>query len=81
MDLDDGWWVVMMVGMLLFWVLVVLAIFWLGREIAGRRGSAQETTAADPVATLDQRLAAGDISVEEYRERRALLTGSGTAER
>lgn len=37
MYMDDGWWIVMMVGMFLFWTVAVLAIVWLVRELAPRR--------------------------------------------
>lgn len=74
MDWDGGWWV-MMVGMLIFWALVVVGIVWLVRELSGRGGRAgQEPSALD---LLDRRLADGTISPEDYRERRAILTGTG----
>jgi uncharacterized membrane protein len=34
---------------------------------------------ADPLAILDRRLAEGQISVEEYEQRRKTLTASGQA--
>jgi len=34
--MGDGWWAVMMIGMLLFWALVALAVVWEG--ISKRRG-------------------------------------------
>lgn len=61
-----GWfgWVVM-VG---WWVLVIAGIVWLVRTVAGQpdsRGSARRV--------LDERFAAGELSVEEYQERRRAL--------
>jgi len=65
-------------GMLLFWGLVIVGIVWLVREVAGPRhyssGSGSHR-GPDPLATLDHRLAAGEISPDEYRERREILTG------
>ena len=77
MDLDGGWWIVMGIGMIVFWALVILGIVWLVREFAhpreARPGPARSDS--DPLAILDRRLAAGEISPEEYRERRAMLRG------
>jgi putative membrane protein len=71
-DFGSGWWVVMLVGMLIFWGLVILGAVWLVRELVhGRARSGSET----PLGLLDRRFAAGEISAEEYRERKAVLTG------
>ena len=81
MDFNGGWWIVMGLGMILFWGLVILGIVWLVREVAGS-GHASPGRASDrppdPLATLDHRLAAGEISPDEYRERRAVLRGDGS---
>lgn len=82
MDFDGGWSIVMGLGMVLFWGLIFVGIVWLARELAGPRhdGSGSDPhRGADPLATLDHRLASGEISPEEYRERRELLTGKGPA--
>lgn len=70
MDLDSGWWVVMAIGMALFWGLVILGGIWLVRELVHRRGHEP-----NPLELLDRRLAEGTISPEEYRERREILAG------
>ena len=80
MDLDGGWWIVMGIGMIVFWALVILGIVWLVRELAHPREARPATSDPDPFdpdpfAILDRRLAAGEISPEEYRERRAMLRG------
>jgi putative membrane protein len=72
--MDGGWWVVMMVGMVLFWGLVILGIVWLVRELAGR--GARLGREPDALELLDRRLADGTISPEDYHERRAILTDS-----
>lgn len=79
-DLDghhmgDGWWVLMVLGMALFWGLVILGGIWLVREVVGRRGREP-----DALELLDRRLADGTISPEDYRERRNILTGSPSGE-
>ena len=71
MDWDGGWWIAMAIGMVLFWGLVILGIVWLVRELSGARARSE----TDAVAILERRLAEGTISPEEYRERRAILTG------
>lgn len=71
MDWDGGWGVVMIVGMVLFWALVVAAVVWVVRELATRPRSAED----DPLRLLDRRLADGTISPEDYARRRAILTG------
>lgn len=69
--MDDGWWVVMVIGMAIFWGLVILAGIWLVRELAHRREHAPD--APDALQLLDRRLAEGTISLEDYHERRAIL--------
>ena len=32
-DIGTGWWIVMMVGMVVFWGLVILGVIWLVREV------------------------------------------------
>lgn len=77
MDWDGGWWILMALGMVLFWGLVIAGIVWLVREVGSHRDSA---THPDPLAVLDHRLADGSITPEEYRERRAILTGKDPGE-
>ncbi len=74
-DWGAGWWILMAAMMVVFWGLVILGVVWLIRAVSpgqhhGHSGSASEV--------LDRRLASGDISPEEYRQRRELLRGQGT---
>lgn len=71
-DVGAGWMIVMMLGMVLFWGLVVIGVVWLLREAIGRGHHGAD---ADPLAILDRRLAEGHISVEEYEQRRKTLSG------
>jgi putative membrane protein len=74
-DWGAGWWIVMMLGMVLFWGLVIGGVVWVVHELTRRRdGSPQEPT---PLGLLDRRLASGDIGIEEYKQRRSLL-GNGS---
>lgn len=70
MDWDGGWGVVMIVGMILFWALVIAALAWIVRElVTGPRGGG-----GDPLRLLDRRLADGTIDPEDYARRKAILT-------
>lgn len=78
MDLNGGGWVLMTLGMIAFWGLLIFAVVWVVRETG--RGSAStavpgaDAGAQEPAAILDRRLAEGDLSVEEHRERRRALS-------
>ena len=76
-DAGAGWWVVMMVLMVLFWAAVIFGILWLVRGGFERR-SGPRTEA--PVDVLERRFAEGAISVDEYQTRRELL-GNGASQR
>lgn len=70
-DIGVGWMIVMMLGMVLFWGLIVVGVVWLLREAIGR---SHHPATLDPLAILDRRLAEGQISVEEYEQRRKTLS-------
>jgi putative membrane protein len=63
-----GWWIVMMLGMVLFWAGVIVLIIWLARgATAGRWASAGGIAAREtPREILSRRLAAGEITADEY---------------
>lgn len=71
---DVGWggWLVMALFMVVFWGLVIYAVVALfrGSATSSRSGSADP---ADPRRILDERLARGDIQVEEYQARKDAL--------
>ena len=83
---DPGWgaWLVMAGGMLAFWGLVMLAVVSLFRSQESGAGTAPVPVAAPPPerpvsaaeCVLEDRLAAGAITVEEFRVLRAELTTS-----
>lgn len=82
MDWDGAWPTLMMLAMILFWVLVLAGLFWAVKTYAERPPGGGGATAESkpPVAILDQRLAEGAITVEEYESRRRVLTGAPTGE-
>lgn len=65
--------IAMMLGMVLFWGLVIVGVVWLLRETIGR---GHHRPGDDPLAILDRRLAEGQISVEEYEQRKKTLVAS-----
>ncbi len=67
-----GWmWLVVIAGLVAIWVVVVIGVR------AMTRGTEPKGPAAEaPLAILDRRLAAGEISIEEYHQvRRTLIDG------
>ncbi len=69
-----GWWLLMALGMLLFWGLVAAVVVWLIRDRGRQRPASDEP----PLEILKRRLATGEISVEEYEQRRRLLAVEDT---
>ena len=73
-DIGTGWWIVMMLAMVVFWVAVIAGIVWLVRTAAAgatpRPVSARER--------LDERLANGEIEIDEYQARLAALDAGST---
>ena len=71
-DWGAGWWVLMALMMIVFWGLLILGAVWLVRMLRHERRGDGGTSA---IELLDRRLASGEISPEEYQQRRALIKG------
>lgn len=72
-DHMDGGWGWAMVALMAFAIIVAAGlVYWIVRS-QSRPGTEQPPSAPTAQQILDRRLAEGDISPEEYRERRALL--------
>lgn len=67
-----GWWILMAFLMVVFWGLVIFGIVWLVRSLAA---APHGHDAGTPMEVLERRLANGEISPAEYRERRETLSG------
>ena len=65
-----GDWIVVSVMMLLFWAVVVGGIVWLVR---GGRAGHPRVSGDRARQILDERFARGEMTEEEYRQRRDLL--------
>jgi putative membrane protein len=75
-EMDDGNWVWMASMTVLFWVVVIVGIVFLvrnTRDHRDRRSTAHEI--------LDERFARGEISVEEYEQRRKVLQRTKVVQR
>lgn len=76
-DWGAGWWILMTVGMVAFWGLVIFGVVWLVRSL----GPGQHPHGGPGAhEILDQRFARGEISPDEYRERREHLRDKGSGE-
>jgi putative membrane protein len=77
--MHDSWnpWAqaVMVIGMVLFWAIVIGGAIWLTRTARGR-----ERPSDDAKEILDRRLAQGDIDVAEYDARCAAIARGTSAE-
>ncbi|MBK9741341.1 MAG: SHOCT domain-containing protein [Actinobacteria bacterium] len=74
-DVGTGGWILMVIAMLLFWGALVTLVVWLVRG-----GASGASAAENPQGILDRRLASGEITPDEYEERRRIISGTSTAE-
>lgn len=74
-DVGTGWWILMVLAMLLFWGALVALVVWLVRG-----GASGSSAAEDPLGILDRRLASGEITPDEYEERRRIISRASSAE-
>ena len=64
----------MMIGMGLFWLAIILGVVWLVRD--GVEHRQPESPRENALTVLDRRLAEGAITLDEYKQRRDVLTGA-----
>ena len=64
----------MMIGMGLFWLAIILGVVWLVRDSLDRRQP--EVPSENALTILDRRFAEGTVSLDEYKQRRDVLTGA-----
>ena len=70
---DGGWWIAMWLMMVLFWAFVAAGAVWLFTSV--RRNDRRDQFGSEaPEEILARRLAAGDISQEQYRTLRDELS-------
>jgi putative membrane protein len=77
--MDGGWGWGMAVLMLIALVAVVALVVWVVRSSGGAHAQATHAVggghAETPMQVLDRRLAAGEVTPEDYKERAAMLSG------
>ncbi|MEV1143243.1 SHOCT domain-containing protein [Micromonospora sp. NPDC049799] len=73
-DHMGGWgYATMIVGMLLFWGLLIAGIVFLVRYAVSRRHGGAEGSVASPERILAERFARGEIDKSEYENRLAVI--------
>ncbi len=74
-----GWggWILMTLVMLAFWALVVFAVVAIFRGIGRTSGPVERTNRRDPLDTLQERFARGEIDTDEYKARARVLRDAG----
>ncbi|MGH2986534.1 MAG: SHOCT domain-containing protein [Solirubrobacterales bacterium] len=74
-----GWGILMMVVMLVLVALVIAGVVWLVLRLVGDRDRSGIPDAArgGALEILERRFVAGEIDVDEYRERRSTLERGG----
>lgn len=60
--------------MILFWIVVIVAVIWLVKIAMDR--SSRDRTNSSPIEILKRRYAAGEISKEEFEERKREILDS-----
>ncbi len=74
--MGGGWWILMMIGMVVFWVVFVIGIVALLRLYGPQRGGMRpQPPSSSAIEILKQRLARGELTEEEYTRLRKLLEG------
>ncbi len=70
-----GWggWIAMTLMMVAFWGLVIFAVVAIFRGTTRVNGPTDPAPPSDPMRTLDERFARGEIDADEYRARQAVL--------
>jgi len=73
--MGGGWWVLMMIAMVVFWTMFVIGIVVLLRHYGPRRVEARSTASTtSAIDILKERFARGEMTEEEeYTRRRKLL--------
>jgi putative membrane protein len=69
-----GWWILFVP---LFWIIVLGGLVWLLRTRGGWGPPHAAGERESAIDVLDARYARGEIDLDEYRERRSVLTGHG----
>lgn len=75
MGFEGFGWGFMGIGMILFWVFLIAGTVWLVMAMSGQAGRRPEDDRGSAIRILEERLARGEIDVDEYTARKAALGG------
>lgn len=78
MGWNGGWWGFGMLGMGLFWVVVLGAIVWAVGRLTSRPEQSPPNTQETSRQVLDRRFATGQLDEGQYVEARRMLEGGST---
>ena len=80
-DNYGGWGVGSMMGwfgggimMLVFWVLLIVFIVWIVREVSGRNSHSNSNSSSNALEILKERYAKGEIDRKEFEEKKKDLS-------
>lgn len=62
--------------MILFWVLIVAGTVWLVLTVSGQTARRQDGERGGALRILEERLARGEIDVDDYKARKAAIGGT-----
>lgn len=73
---DGGWWGIGMLGMALFWIVVIVAVIFAVRALGDRSrwGGQPPPPRETPLEILQRRYASGEIDDEEFEEKKRKLS-------
>ena len=74
-DWGGGWWVVMGLGMIVFWALVIVGAVWVARSLPWGERRTETRSSSATLEILERRLASGEIEIREYQRLKAALLG------
>jgi putative membrane protein len=70
LGLGIGFWVFWLLFRGLFWVILIVFVIWAITRVSGSQGIARPSFRSNGLDILEQRYARGEISREEYLEKR-----------
>ncbi len=76
MGFEGMGWGFMGLGMILFWVFLIAGTVWLVLAVSGQQGRRQGEERGSAFRILEERLARGEIDVDEYKARKSALGGA-----
>ncbi|HEX2896263.1 MAG TPA: hypothetical protein VHO29_19825 [Marmoricola sp.] len=79
MGWNGGWWRFGMLGMGLFWVVVLGAIVWAVGRLTSRPEPTPPNAQETPRQVLDRRFASGELDEGQYLEARRVLDGGSNS--